>query len=105
MNSMSSNRVYNLVELSNGVKVIWCKWVFKAKKDSLCNIEIYKARLVAKWFTQKEWIDYKKIFSPFSKKDSFCFIMALVTNFDLKLHQIYVKITFLNGNLEEKFYM
>ena len=105
MNSMSSNRIYDLVELSNGIKVMWCKWLFKAKKGSLCNLERYKARVVAKWFTQKERINYKKTFSHFLKKDSFCFIMALVTNFDLKLHQIYVKITFLNGNLEEKVYM
>ena len=31
--------------------------------------------------------------------------MALVTNFDLELHQIDVKTTFLNGDLEEEVYM
>ena len=31
--------------------------------------------------------------------------MALVANFDLKLHQIDVKTTFLNGDLEEDVYM
>ena len=54
MNSMTSNRVWDLVKLPNGAKVIGCKWVFKIKKDSLGNIERYKARLVAKGFTQKE---------------------------------------------------
>ena len=47
MNSMSFNEVQDLVELPNGVKFIRCKWVFKTKKDSLGNIEKYKARLVA----------------------------------------------------------
>jgi len=28
MNSMQSNRVWNLVELPNGAKVICCKWAF-----------------------------------------------------------------------------
>ena len=51
MNSMKSNRVWNLVEFPNGVKTIGCKWVFKTKKDSLGNIERYKERLVAKGFT------------------------------------------------------
>ncbi|XP_073107248.1 uncharacterized protein [Elaeis guineensis] len=51
MNSMASNRVWDLVELPKGVKAIGCKWVFKTKKDSLGNIERYKARLVAKGFT------------------------------------------------------
>ena len=48
MNSMKSNEVWDLVELPNGAKSIGCKWVFKTKKDSLGNIERYKARLVAK---------------------------------------------------------
>ena len=51
MDSMASNRVWNLVELPDGVKAIGCKWVFKTKKDSMGNIERYKARLVAKGFT------------------------------------------------------
>ena len=57
MSSMASNGVWNLVELPNGVNAIGCKWVFKTKKDSLGNIEIYKVRLVANGFTQKEGID------------------------------------------------
>ena len=32
MSSMTSNRVWDLVELLNGVKVVECKWVFKTKK-------------------------------------------------------------------------
>jgi len=62
----------------------------------------YKARLVAKGFTQKEGIDYTKTFSPVSKKDSLCIILALVAHFDLELQQMDVKITFLNGDLEEE---
>ena len=62
MNSMQSNKVWNLVELPNRAKVIGCKWVFKTKRDSLGNIERYKARLVYKGFTQKEGIDYTKTF-------------------------------------------
>ena len=33
MNSMTSNQVWDLVELPNGVKVIGCKWVVKTKND------------------------------------------------------------------------
>ncbi|RVW72970.1 Retrovirus-related Pol polyprotein from transposon TNT 1-94 [Vitis vinifera] len=105
MSSMRCNDVWDLVELPNGVKTIGCKWVFKTKKDSSGNIEIYKARLVTKGFTQKEGIDYTETFSPISKKDSLRIILALVAHFDLELQQIDVKTTFLNGELEEEVYM
>ena len=71
--------------MPNSTKAIGYKWVFKTKKDTLGNIERYKARLVTKGFTQNEGIDYKETFSPVSKKDFFCIIMALVAHFDLEL--------------------
>ena len=44
-------------------------------------------------------------FSPVSKNDSLRIIMALIAHFDFDLHQMDVKTTFLNGNLEEEVYM
>jgi len=51
--------------------------------------------------TQREWIDFKETFSQVSSKDSFRTIMALVAHYNLELHQMDVKTTFLNGNIEE----
>jgi hypothetical protein len=50
-------------------------------------------------------VDYNETFSPVSCKDSFIIIMALVAHFDLELHQMDVKMSFLNGDLEERVYM
>ena len=84
---------------------IRCKWVFKIKRDSRGQVERYKARLVAKGYSQREGIDYKETFSPVSTKDSFRVIMAIVTHFDLELHQMDVRTAFLNGDLSEDVYM
>ena len=105
MNSIDSNRVWDLVELPDSLKAIGYKWVFKTKNDSLGNIERRKARLVAKGLTQRVGIDYTESVSPVSKKDSLWIIMALVAYFDFDLHQMDVKTTFLNGNLAEEVYM
>ena len=40
-----------------------------------------------------------------STKDSLRIIMAIVAHFDLELHQMNVRITFLNGDLVEDVYM
>ena len=101
MKSTRDNDVWDLVKLPEGVKPIGCKWIFKTKRDSKGNIERYKARLVAKGYSQIEGIDYKETFSPVSSKDSFRTIMALVAHFDLELHQMDVKTTFLNGDIDE----
>ena len=105
MDSMASNRVWDLVEFPYGVKAIGCKWVFTTKKDSQGNIKRHKVRLVAKGFTQRKGIDYMETFSPVSRKDSLRVIMDLVAHFDLKLQQMDVKTAFLNGGLEEEVYM
>ena len=78
INSMKCNGVWDLVELPNGKRPIQCKWFYKTKKDSLGNIERYKARLIAKRFTQKEGIDYTDTFSLVFKKDSLRIILASV---------------------------
>ena len=40
-----------------------------------------------------------------STKDSLCIIVAIVAHFDLELHHMNVRITFLNGELVEDVYM
>jgi hypothetical protein len=105
LRSMSSNDVWDLVEISDGVKRVSCKYVYKTKYDSKGKIKRFKTRLVAKGFTQREGIDYTENFSHVSKKDSFRIVMALVAHYDLELHQMDVKTVFLNGELQEIVYM
>ena len=102
---MDHNDVQDLVELPKSCKRVGCKWVYKIKCDSNGNIKLYKTKLVAKSFTKKDGVDYKETFHQFSRKDSFRIIMALVAHYDLELHQMDVKTTFLNWNLEEDVYM
>ena len=105
LKSMSSNDIWDLVDIPDGVKPVGCKWVYKTKRDSKGNVERFKAKLVAKDFTQKEGVDYNETFSPVSKKDSFRIVVAQVAHYDLELHQMDVKTAFLNGDLDETIFM
>jgi hypothetical protein len=83
---MSTNKVWDLEEILKEAKTVGCKRVYKTKYDSQGNIDKFKARLVAKEYTQRERIDYNETFFPVSCKDSFRIIMALVAHYDLELH-------------------
>ena len=60
---------------------------------------------MAKCYVQKEGIDYNEVFSLVFKHSSIIILLALVTQFDLELIQLDVKIVFLHNDLEEKIYM
>ena len=83
-----------------------CKWLYR-KIEGFPKVEDarFKARLVAKDFSQKEGIDYNEIFSLVVKHSSIRMLLALVAQFDLELQQLDVKTAFLHGDLKEKIYM
>nr|GEW64726.1 hypothetical protein [Tanacetum cinerariifolium] len=56
--------VWTLVDLPNRKRAIGSKWGFKNKKDERGIVIRNKARFVAQGYTQKEGIDYDKIFAP-----------------------------------------
>ena len=60
---------------------------------------------MAKGYNQREGIDFKETSFPVSTKDSLRIIMAIVTHFDLELHQMDVRTIFLNEDLVEDVYM
>ena len=69
------------------------------------SIDKFKARLVAKGFKQKSGLDFFNTFSPVTRITSIRLLIAIAAIFDLKIHQMDVKIAFLNGDLEEEIYM
>jgi len=99
------NNIWSLVPLPKGRKLISCKWVFKIKHGVHGEVERYKGRLVARGFTQTFGVDYNETFAPIAKFVSIRCILALAAIEDMEIHQMDVKTTFLNGDLEEEIYM
>jgi len=65
----------------------------------------FKARSVDKDFTQKEGIDYFDTYVSVARISSIRTLIALTSMYGLYIHQMNVKIAFLNGVLDEKIYM
>jgi hypothetical protein len=60
---------------------------------------------VAKGYTQKEGDDFFDTYSPVARLTIICVLLSLAASHDLLIHQMDVKTTFLNGELEEQIYM
>jgi hypothetical protein len=75
------------------------------KRDKDNTISRFKARLVAKNFTQIPGQDFNYTFAPIARWDSICVVLSIATLNDYELRQLDVKTAYLNGPLEEEIHM
>jgi hypothetical protein len=105
MDSIMSNGAWEVVDHPFRCKLVGCKWVFNKKLRPDGTIEKYKARLVAKGYAQKEGENYFDTYSSVVRSTTIHVLLSLDPSHGLLVHQIDVKTTFLNGELEEEIYI
>jgi Reverse transcriptase (RNA-dependent DNA polymerase) len=96
---------YSLVPRPTDRKPIGCRAVLKVKRGADGQIIKYKARIVAKGYSQTYGIDYDETYAPVVRYSSLRMVLALAAHYDLELHHMDVKSAYLNGDLEEEIYM
>lgn len=102
--SFEKNSAWELVDVPVNGTIVQCKWVLRKKYDSDNKVR-YRARLVAKGFTQKHGVDYTETFSPVVRHTTLRLLFALSVKLGLEVSHLDVKTAFLNGDLEETIYM
>jgi hypothetical protein len=105
MDSIMSNETWEVVERPYGCKPIGSKWVFKKNLGPDGTIERYKARLIIKGYSQKEGEDFFDTYSPMARLTIIRVLLSLAASHGLLVHQMDVKTTFLNRELDEEIYM
>ncbi|MCO5566722.1 hypothetical protein L7F22_020401 [Adiantum nelumboides] len=105
LSSLQSNHTWSLVPLPHGRQPISCKWVLRHKLHPDGSVACYKARLVARGFSQIPGLDYSETFSPVLRMSSLRLLLAIAALFDLELYHLDVQTAFLHGELPEELYM
>ena len=98
MQALRHNETFELTELPEGKNAVGGRWVYAIKTNP--GKESYKARYVAKGYSQTPEIDYKETFSPTAKMTSVRILMQLAVQYNLTIHQMYVKTAFLNAPID-----
>ncbi|CAM8909312.1 unnamed protein product [Rhodiola kirilowii] len=105
ISALERNSTWVITDLPANQSLIDCKWIFRIKLKSDGTIERYKARVVAKGFTQVEGIDYSETFAPVAKMTSVRCFLTVAAIKQWPIFQLDVDNAFLHGSLEEEVYM
>nr|GEV95318.1 hypothetical protein [Tanacetum cinerariifolium] len=92
-------------ELQSDIIPIRSKWLFKKKTDMDGAVHTYKARVVAKGYTQTLRIDYKETFYRIADIRAIRILIAMAAFYDYDIWQMDVKTAFLNGYPFKEVYM
>ena len=103
--ALEATHTWTLTPLPPHKKAIGCKWVYRVKYRFDGSIKRYKARLIAKGFTQKEGLDYIETFNPIAKMVSVKCLLVVAAVKGWFLSQLNVNNAFLHGDLIENVYM
>lgn len=105
ISALDKNKTWELVPKPKDIEPVSCKWVYKIKRKADGTVDRYKARLVARGFTQQYGLDYEETFSPVAKMTSVRVLISLAASLRWKMWQLDVKNAFLYGEVDREIYM
>ncbi|GJU61226.1 retrotransposon protein, putative, ty1-copia subclass [Tanacetum coccineum] len=79
--------------------------VIKKKTDIDGKVNTFKARIVAKGYTQTQGVDYSETYSPIVSTLAIIILFFMAANYDYEIWKMDMKTAFLNGRLYEDVYM
>ena len=99
--SLQANNTWTLEPPPAGANIIKGRWVFTLKTGADGHIARYKARWVAKGFTQRKGVDYDDTYASVTKSTSIKLLLGIVAHYDLEAKQYDIITAFLNAKLKE----
>lgn len=105
ISALEENNTWSIVSLPPGKVPIGYKLMFKVKYKSSSEVIRYKARLIAKSYSQQEGLDHTKTFSPVDKMVTVRAVVASTAASGWHVFQMDIQNAFLQGDFLEEVYM
>ena len=102
---IEKNQTWELVDRPKHKKAIGVKWVYRTKFNPDGSVNKYKARLAIKGYAQMFGVDFSETFAPVARLDTIRMVLALAAQKGWVIHQMDVKLAFLNAYLEEEIFV
>jgi transposase InsO family protein len=102
---------YNVWDVINresvpNIQTVGAKWVYTRKIDgNTGQPSKYKARWVAKGYSQIEGVDFDELFAAVAHKDTIRLFLSIVNHYNWEMDQVDIVAAFLNGDLGGTIYM
>ncbi|CAI7775040.1 unnamed protein product, partial [Closterium sp. NIES-54] len=87
-----------------GTNIVSGMWIFKVKRPP-GSPPVFKARYVARGFSQRQGVDYFQTFSPTPKMTTLWVLLHVAAQRDYELHSLDFSTAFLQGSLHEEIWL
>ncbi|CAI7890901.1 unnamed protein product, partial [Closterium sp. NIES-54] len=87
-----------------GANIVSGMWIFRVKRPP-GSPPVFKARYVARGFSQRQGVDYFQTFSPTPKMTTLRVLLHVAAQRDYELHSLDFSTTFLQGSLHEEIWL
>ncbi|CAI5460251.1 unnamed protein product [Closterium sp. Yama58-4] len=87
-----------------GANIVDGMWIFKVKRPP-GSLPVFKARYVARGFSQREGVDFFQTFSPTPKMTTLRVLLHVAAQRDYELHSLDFSTAFLQGSLHEEIWL
>lgn len=76
-NALVKNKTWELVPVPKDRNIVGCKWTYRLKGNADGTVQKYKAKLVAKGYTQQHGFDFTETFSPVVKPTTIRIVLSI----------------------------
>ncbi|CAI5991993.1 unnamed protein product [Closterium sp. NIES-65] len=104
MASWKSTGTYSDAVPPPGANIVSGMWIFRVKRPP-GSPPVFKARYVARGFSQRQGVDYFQTFSPTPKMTTLRVLLHIAAQRDYELHSLDLSTAFLQGSLHEEIWL